>query len=46
MQFQQNDLEYQQQGGGGEVSPSGTEANVQLLDSANLQNYKASRGFT
>ena len=46
MNFQQYDLGYQQRGNVAEVTLSGTEANVQLLDNTNLQNYKAGRKHT
>ena len=47
MNFQQYDLGYQQRGEVVEVQLSGTEANVQLLDSTNLyQRYKNGGQFT
>ena len=39
------ELGYQSQGSIAVVTLRGTEANVQLLDSANYQNYKAGRQF-
>ena len=45
MEFVQFDLGYQQRGAVAVVSLSGTEANVQLLDSANLTRYKEGRTF-
>ena len=46
MKFQQYDLGYQHRGKIVEVELSGTEANVQLLDSTNLQHYKNHGQFT
>lgn len=46
MEFQQYSLGHQQQGSTVEVTLSGTEANVQLVDTANLANYKSGRSFT
>ena len=40
MKFHQHDLGYQQKDDIVEIQLSGTETNVQLLDSANLQRYK------
>ncbi len=45
MNFTRHNLGYQRQGSVAEVTLSGTEANVLLLDSINLANYKASRRF-
>ena len=45
MKFQQYDLRHRQKNSIVEVKLSGTEANVQLLDSLNLQHYKAGRDF-
>lgn len=45
MKFQQYDLGHQRKGSVVEVKLSGTEANVQLLDSPNLQHYKRGRKF-
>lgn len=45
MEFLQFDLGYQQRGAVAVVSLSGTEANVQLLDSENLNRYKTGRTF-
>lgn len=46
MQFTQYDLGYQHQGTVVEVTLSGSAANVRLLDSSNLQNYKSGRKHT
>ena len=46
MNFSQYSLGYQQKGEVVEVQLSGTEANVQLLDNANLQRYKNGGQFT
>ena len=45
MNFRQYDLRHQQQGTIVEVTLVGNAANVYLLDSANLQNYKSRRGY-
>ncbi len=45
MQFQQYDLGFVQQGSAAEVVLSGNAANVLLLDSNNLNNYRAGRQF-
>ena len=45
MQFQQYGLGHKRQGSVVEVTLSGNATNVQLLDSANLQNYKAGRQY-
>ena len=46
MNFQQYDLGFQQRGSVVQVTLVENAANVQLLDSPNLQNYKAGRRFT
>jgi hypothetical protein len=46
MQFQQYDLGYRNKGEIVEVTLSGNAANVQLVDSSNLSNYKAGRRYT
>lgn len=43
MKYQEYRLGYQQQGNVVEVTLSGSAANVRLLDSSNLQNYKSGR---
>ena len=45
MRFTQYDLGFQETGSVVEVALSGTEANVQLLDSTALTNYKARRSY-
>ena len=46
MEYMHFDLGPQRQGSVVEVELSGTEANVQLVDSTNFQNYKNGRQFT
>ena len=45
MRLTQYDLGFQEDGSIVEVTLEGTEANVQLLDSTALANYKARRGY-
>ena len=45
VRFTQYDLGFQETGSVVEVTLSGTEANVQLLDSTALTNYKARRSY-